>query len=513
MIELVTPAEMAKVDAAAVLAGVPSLDLMEAAGAAVAEVAARRWPGVDRVLVLAGPGNNGGDGFAAARRLAEAGRRVTVALLGGRDALKGDAVAMAARWTGPTVPLGQAAFDEADLVVDALFGAGLARPLDGRAAAAVSAANACRAPILAVDVPSGLDGATGRPLGETCVRADETVTFVRLKPGHVLTPGRGLCGRVHLADIGMPAVALEAASVAARLNRPELWRGVFPEPSVDGHKYSRGHVAIWSGPPLASGASRLAATAALRAGAGAVTLVGPRPALEIHAAHVTAVMLGETVGAGGWGRFLADRRVGTWLFGPGAGVDGAACAALDEGFSAGGRAVLDADVFSIFAGRPEELGAAIEDGGVEAVLTPHEGEFARLMGERAFGSKLDRALAAAATVGAVVVLKGPDTVVAAPDGRAAIADNAPAYLATAGAGDVLAGICAGLLAQGMPAFEAAAAAVWLHGEAAKAFGVGLIADDLPDAIPAALRGLTSNETRLAIEEDCVGAPATGRAGS
>jgi hydroxyethylthiazole kinase-like uncharacterized protein yjeF len=488
-IELLTPSEMAKVDAAAIAGGVPGETLMEAAGAAVADAVVRRFGEARRVLVLAGPGNNGGDGFVAARLLAETGREVTVALRGDRAALAGDAAAMAARWVGETIDVTQARPEESDLVIDALFGAGLSRPLEGRAAAAVEAANRSGKPILAVDMPSGVDGATGRPLGDAHIRASATITFVRLKPGHVLLPGRILCGPVDLADIGAPAAAVSAGGARAFLNRPLLWRAGVPEPSIDGHKYSRGHVAVWSGPALAGGASRLAATAALRAGAGAVTLLGPRPALEAHAAHVTAVMLRETGGRGGWSSFLGGRRVGTWVFGPGAGTDARTRAALDEAFLAGGKAVLDADVFSIFADRPEELAAALEDGSIEAVLTPHEGEFARLMGERVdkASSKLDRARAAAALIGATVVLKGPDTVVASPDGRASIADNAPAYLATAGAGDVLAGLVGGLLAQGAPAFEAASAAVWLHGEAAKAVGRGLIADDLPGAIPVALR--------------------------
>ncbi|WP_375338264.1 NAD(P)H-hydrate epimerase [Chelatococcus sambhunathii] len=487
VLELIAPSEMAKVDAAAVTLGVSGETLMENAGAAVADIAARRWRDARRVLVLAGPGNNGGDGFVAARRLLAAGHEVRVALLGERAALKGDAAGAAARWDDGVVEPSDAPFDWAELVIDALFGAGLSRPLDGPAAALVMAANASGKPILAVDVPSGLDGASGRAVGP-CVEADVTVTFIRRKPGHLLLPGRTLCGEVVVADIGQPDGALSAAKVAARLNRPELWRAAFPEPRIDGHKYSRGHVAVWSGPLLATGASRLAATAALRAGAGAVTLVGPRPALKIHAAHVTAVMLREADQKAGWAPFLADRRIGTWLFGPGAGTDEEACGILDQGFSAGGRAVLDADVFTIFGGRPEELGAAIEDGGCEAVLTPHEGEFARLMGERMRpdASKLERALAASALIGATVVLKGPDTVVATPDGCASIADNAPAFLATAGAGDVLAGICAGLLAQGMPAFEAASAAVWLHGEAAREAGRGMIADDLPLALRSVL---------------------------
>lgn len=489
MIELLTPAEMAKVDAAAIAAGVSGERLMEAAGAAVSETAGRRFREARRVLVLAGPGNNGGDGFVAARLLSETGKDVVVALMGDPGALRGDAAQVAERWVGATVPLQEARFDEADLVVDALFGAGLSRPLEGRAAAAVLAANGSGAPILAVDMPSGVDGTSGRPLGEVFAKASATVTFVRLKPGHVLLPGRALCGPVDLADIGAPEAAVVSAGARAFLNRPSLWRASFPAPAIDGHKYSRGHVAVWSGPALATGASRLCALSALRAGAGAVTLLGPRPALDIHATHLTAVMLRETDGRAGWSGFLADRRVTAWAFGPAAGTDVRARDALDEAFASGGRAALDADVFSIFANRPEELGAALEDGGVEAVLTPHEGEFARLMGARvdASASKLERARAAAALVGATVVVKGPDTVVAAPDGRVSVADNAPAYLATAGAGDVLSGLVAGLLAQGMPAFEAASAAVWLHGEAARAFGPGLIADDMPGFIPAALR--------------------------
>lgn len=488
-LELISPTEMAKVDAAAAAHGAPVAKLMENAGAAVAEAVESLFGEARNIVVLAGPGANGGDGMVAARLLADRGRDVTVALLKDMEAFRAEAAEAAARWTGPVVDLAAAPIADADLVIDALFGAGLSRPLEGRAAAAVAAINASGKPVIAVDIPSGLDGASGRPLGDAVVRADATVTFVRLKPGHVLTPGRALCGEVRLADIGMPEAALSVATVAARLNRPALWRAAFPTLAAEGHKYGRGYVAVWSGPALSGGASRLAATAALRAGAGAVTICGPRDALQTHAAHVTAVMLREADERDGWSPFLEDRRVNVWLFGPGAGTDAFARDALDRGFSAGGRAVLDADVFTIFADRPEELAAAIEDGGVDAVLTPHDGEFARLMGERVDpkASKLDRAKAAAALIGATVVLKGPDTVVATPDGRASIADNAPPDLATAGAGDVLAGICAGLLAQGMPAFEAASAAVWLHGEAGRAVGRGLIADDLPGAIPAALK--------------------------
>jgi hydroxyethylthiazole kinase-like uncharacterized protein yjeF len=485
--ELLTPAEMMQVDRASAGEGVPGPVLMERAGEAVAG-AALGYPAAT-IVVLAGPGANGGDGFVAARLLAEAGRAVVVALLGDRSALKGDAAQAAARWEGPTVRLEEADFEGADLVIDALFGAGLSRPLSGVAADAVRAAQACGAPIIAVDTPSGLDGASGHPVGDLCVRADVTVTFVRLKPGHVLLPGRLLCGRVILADIGAPTTAVASVGARAWLNRPAVWRGAIPEPSIAGHKYSRGHVAVWSGQELQTGASRLSALAALRAGAGAVTLLGSNAALREHAAHLTAIMLREA--KDGWRAFLDQRKVSAVVVGPGAGATTATRRALEDAFAGERSVVLDADVFSLFADDVDGLARLIGKG--EAVLTPHEGEFKRVFGEEAdtASSKLERARAAAARVGATLVLKGPDTVVAAPDGRATIADNAPPYLATAGAGDVLAGLIAGLMAQGAPTFEAASAAVWMHGEAAKTVGRGLIADDLPGALPHVLQSLAS----------------------
>ncbi|MET0313283.1 MAG: NAD(P)H-hydrate dehydratase [Hansschlegelia sp.] len=478
-------AEKRAVDAgAATMAG-----LMDRAGEACARVLHQAYP-EGRVVVLAGPGNNGGDAFVAARHLAGAGRRVRVGLLGDRSTLKGDASAAADAWTGETIDAGAAMVAGADLIIDGLFGAGLSKPLTGVAAEIVRAVNASGTPVLAIDVPSGLDGATGRPLADLCVKATETVTFVRLKPGHVLMPGRALCGSTHLADIGAPDAAVEEAGARAFLNRPALWRAALPEPTLEGHKYSRGHVAVWSGAELATGASRLSALSALRAGAGAVTLIGDRDALRVHAAHLTAVML-RVAPPDGWKEFLAERKVAVALVGPGAGATSETRGAVEQALGHGRGAVLDADVFTLFAGDADGLARLIAAGGGEAVLTPHEGEFRRVFGEDADDapSKLERARAAARRVGAVVLIKGPDTVVAAPDGRAAIADNAPPTLATAGAGDVLAGLCAGLMAQGAPAFEAAAAAVWIHGEAANIVGRGMIADDLPGAIPEVLRRL------------------------
>ncbi|MDR6285658.1 hydroxyethylthiazole kinase-like uncharacterized protein yjeF [Methylopila jiangsuensis] len=488
-LELLACAEMTEADRRAVAAGVSGAALMEAAGAAVARRARELWPAARRILVLAGPGANGGDGYVAARRLAERGLAVTVAALVPPERLSGDAAFMASRWSGAVTPIADADFGAADVIVDALFGAGLSRPLEGAAADAAERANASRTPILAVDVPSGLHGDLGAPLGRgPVVRAAATVTFVRPKPGHVLLPGRTLCGALTVADIGTPEAVVPSLGVATFRNRPALWSGALPRPATDGHKYRRGHALVWSGPEFMTGAARLSAFAAARVGAGAVTIAGAPAALRVHAAHVSAIMLAEAVDADGLEKLFGARRFASAVVGPGAGpgVEAAARAALDGAESA----VLDADVFTAFAGRPDELAAAIRRAPARpVVLTPHEGEFARLFPDLTDGSKLDRARAAASRTGAVVALKGADTVVAAPDGRAAIADNAPPTLATAGAGDVLAGFCAGLLAQGMPAFEAAAAAVWIHGEAAAGFGPGLIADDLPHVAPAVLARL------------------------
>ncbi len=277
-------------------------------------------------------------------------------------------------------------------------------------------------------------------------------------------------------------------------NVPALWRALFPRPEIDGHKYDRGHAVVVSGPVWSTGAARLAARAALRAGAGLVTIASPRDALTVNAAASLAVMVRPVDGAEELAQFLADRRLNAVALGPGLGVGAATCEAVLAALSGERAVVLDADAITSFVTEPARLAKALRArGNRPTVMTPHEGEFHRYFGaldERTkAGSKLDRARLAASLAGAIVVLKGADTVVAAPDGRAAIAANAPAYLATAGAGDVLTGVVAGLLAQGMPAFEAAAAAVWLHGEAARAVGPGLISEDLSEALPKVYRDL------------------------
>jgi hydroxyethylthiazole kinase-like uncharacterized protein yjeF len=314
------------------------------------------------------------------------------------------------------------------------------------------------------------------------VRADATVTFFRKKPAHLLLPGRALCGQVELADIGIPGSVLEAIRPAAYENAPPLWGRALRWPGADDHKYRRGHALVLSGPMTGTGAARLAAGAALRAGAGLVTLGSPPSALAVNAAHLTGVMLCRIGDAEVLAEMLADPRFTALALGPGLGTGAAAGALVEAALTAGQALVLDADALTLFARDPEGAFARLRARDMPAVLTPHEGEFARLFPELGAGPKPARAGAAAARSGAVVVLKGSDTVIAAPDGRHAINANAPPWLATAGSGDVLTGIVAGLLAQGTPAWEAAAAAVWLHGEAGTAAGPGLIAEDLAPAL-------------------------------
>jgi ADP-dependent NAD(P)H-hydrate dehydratase / NAD(P)H-hydrate epimerase len=495
--ELLTPAEMGEADRATIAGGIPGIALMEAAGQAVADEVARIARSRGRIAVLCGPGNNGGDGFVAARLLADRGYRVKLGLLGRRDSLRGDAALAAAKFTGEVLPAPGLDPSGADCIVDAIFGAGLARDVGGEARAIVERINAFArgGRVVAVDVPSGLDGATGKVRG-VAIEATSTVTFFRLKPGHLLEPGRSLCGDVRLADIGIPATVLPCIAPKAFVNSPALWGHALPRLGPASHKYARGAALVLSGPAHQTGAARLAARACLRAGAGIVSIASPIDSVAVNAAHLTAVMVAPFVGLQGFEALIADARRRAIALGPGAGVGlelrKLVIAALTR--SAQGRTiVLDADALTSFAGEAEKLGAVIARGGHAAIMTPHEGEFAKLFagapGVEAEDDKLARARAAARLTGAVVVLKGPDTVVAAPDGRASIGWDLPPTLATAGSGDVLTGFVAGLAAQGVPAFEAASAGVWLHGAAARTFGPGLISEDLPEALPGILREL------------------------
>lgn len=465
--ELLTPEEMGAVDARAPGLGVPGLVLMENAGRAVARAIRRHCPR-GRVLVLCGPGNNGGDGYVVARLLQQEGWPVRVARCAAPRAGT-DAAVMAAAWHGPEAPFTAAEAARADLVVDAVFGAGLTRDIDSTVSDVLAAARC----IVAVDVPSGLDGATGAARGAVA-RAELTVTFHRLKPGHLLLPGRALCGEVYLADIGMPAGAMLRDQVKTFVNAPDIWE--LPQLSMSGQKYTRGMLSVLAGSEMA-GAARMAAMGARRAGAGLLTMV-----VQGDGDVLRATEPGLIVSEAPLEILLQDQRRKTWLCGPGLGLDRAR-AVLPQLIAAERRIVADADALGACAGAPEKLRGV-------SIVTPHGGEFAKLFGPVG-DCKLAASRAAAARIGAVVVFKGADTVIAAPDGRAAINRNAPPSLATAGSGDVLAGIIAGLLTQGMEAWAAAAAGVWLHGEAARhaPHAAALIAEDLGEGLVRALEDL------------------------
>lgn len=496
--ELLTPAEMAEADRLAIAARPhDGYGLMRNAGAAVAAEVLRRFPGAAGVDVLCGPGNNGGDGYVVARLLREAGIAVRVFAQGApRDG--SDAALAAGECPVAVEPL--EAFEPAanTLVVDALYGAGLARPLDGPALAAARRCRDAGAPVVAIDLPSGVSGDSSMTW-ERSFEAALTVTFFRRKPGHLLEPGRTACGETIVADIGIPTSVLDEIAPRTFANLPGLWREAFPRPARAQHKYSRGHAAVFSGGPTSTGAARLAALAAARIGAGAVTVLSPGNALAANAAHLTSIMLKRVEEADDLEAVMAGHAPDALVLGPGYGLERPVRERVLAllGRMEHGALVLDADGITAFRDAPERLFDASKKSAAALVLTPHEGEFARLfpdLAEAGERSRLDRAREAAERAGAVVVLKGPDTVIAAPDGRAAINQNGSPWLATAGSGDVLAGLIAGLAAQKMPAFEAACAAVWIHAEAATRFGPGLIAEDLPGLMPQVLREIL--ETNL-----------------
>jgi NAD(P)H-hydrate epimerase len=478
---------MGEADRLATVAGVTGAQVMDSAGAAVADAIGARW-GKGEVAVLCGPGANGGDGFVAARRLAQAGWSVRVGLLGAREHLKGDARHHADLWPGQIEALSPKVLDGAGLVIDALFGSGLSRPLEGPAAETLAAVAWRGAPMVAIDVPSGVMGDTGETLG--AVAAALTVTYLRKKPGHLLLPGRTLCGEVVVADIGHPPGVVGEVDPDTFENDPALWCADLPRPGAAGNKYTRGHALISGGYPM-TGAARMAARAAARVGAGLTTIAVPEVALPIYATSLLSIMVTPLAEAGDFDHLLEDHRLTAFLIGPGAGTGEETRRRVFSLLRTSRPTVIDADALTAFADDPTTLEAAIVG---PCVLTPHEGEFRRLFSDG--GDKLTRARAAARLSDAILVLKGADTVIAAPNGVAIINANAPASLATAGSGDVLSGIVLGLLAQGMTPFLAAAAAVWLHGAAANAFGPGLLAEDLPDLLPGVIGELMATKGAL-----------------
>jgi hydroxyethylthiazole kinase-like uncharacterized protein yjeF len=466
---------MGAADRAVIDAGTPGIELMERAGLAVADAVAQRFR-PQPTLVLCGPGNNGGDGYVVARLLQARGWPVEVRSLA--DPATDDAKAAAARWEGVTAPL-SGALGEA-LVIDALFGAGLSRALDGVAAHVAGQLAGRPDTVVAIDVPSGLPGDTGAPNGPVA-RAGLTVTFHARKPAHVLEPGRGLCGEVVVADIGLGETPSKTVE-----NGSDVWLGRFPWPGAGSHKHSRGRLIVVSGDAWSTGAARLAARAGLRIGAGLVTIYSPAEALAANAAHLEAVMLRpfdtdmELEQAGD----QADAAV----IGPAAGLTESTVLNVLALARTGAALVIDADAITVFRDDRDELFSVLDR---DDVLTPHPGEFERLFPGllKASATRIEAARRAAERAGAVVLLKGADTVIAAPDGRVAVNLNGSPWLATAGSGDVLAGFIGGLVSQGMESFEAACAGAWIHAEAGELHGPGLISEDLPGLAPAVLRRL------------------------
>lgn len=537
MTELLTSAQMRAIERAVIESGtVTGLTLMERAGAGVVAAILAEWPalteGSHRAVVLCGPGHNGGDGFVVARLLHQRGWEVHVLLYGEPDRLPPDAQTNYLRWQAmgrvdlydpegldaawveraifaldTTVPMSAQNFGEV-VVVDALFGTGLTRPL-GDAGGLLSEVREddlydLRCRLVAIDIPSGLCADSGRLIrddGPTypARAADLTVTFHRPKLGHVLQDGPRYCGRLQVVDIGLPDTGDGLGEVKPwpqDLDKSSLrnWWGR----TAEAHKFAHGHALILSGPMGRGGAARLAARGALRIGAGLVTLGAPPDAMAEHAAQLTAIMLREIAGADALTEALTDKRINALCLGPGLGVERAA--ALLPVARQAPAVVLDADALTALAAM-DNWAALLSP---RCILTPHAGEFARLFPDLAAKlaapattgpaySKLDATREAAARAGCVVLFKGADTVIAGPHGREAINaatyDRAAPWLATAGSGDVLAGFITGLLARGFQPFNAARSAAWLHVECARSFGPGLIAEDLPEALPKVFRAL------------------------
>ncbi|MBS0549739.1 MAG: NAD(P)H-hydrate dehydratase [Proteobacteria bacterium] len=478
---LLSCAEMAKADAAAIAGGAYGTELMEAAGrAVVAAISDHYRP--QPVIVICGPGNNGGDGFVVARLLKSAGWSVRVALMGTPDQLKGDAAWAARLWKGPMGDLATTSLAGRPLIVDALFGAGLNRAIEGAAAGLIGRVNAERLTVVSVDIPSGVNGDTGEIMG-TAFTATLTVTFFRAKLGHYSAEGLRRCGSLRVADIGIPSKVLDAVVPRAWRNDPVLWSALLRRAGAE-HKYARGHLTILGG-AQATGAARLAAISARRVGAGLATIASPREAMAIYQMAEAGNLVTEADDYQAFTHLLADERRNAFVIGPGAGVNDRTRGSVLAALASRRAVVLDADAITAFADQPAALFKSIAG---PALMTPHEGEFRRLFPDlAALPSKVERAKQAAQRSNATVLLKGPDTVLAAPDGRALINGHATSGLATAGSGDVLAGMAGGLMAQGLAPMAAGAAAAWLHGEAAYRFRrPGLIAEDLPGLIPEAL---------------------------
>jgi hydroxyethylthiazole kinase-like uncharacterized protein yjeF len=481
MHEILTAAEMKNAEAAAMAQGITGLQLMTAAGATAAREIVKTFKPCP-VLVLCGPGNNGGDGFIVAQHLKKAGWTVRIACLVKRTALKNDAAAAAKNWDSDIEGLNSnLSVHQTGLIIDAVFGTGFDRALDPEVLILFDKIRTRKIPVVAIDIPTGINATTGT-VDPGTLKATSTITFCRKKIAHVLLPAKNYCGIITVTDIGITDEMV--ANTACSENNPSLWQKDFPVLTAESHKFKRGHAIVYGGEKR-TGAACLAAAAAQKIGAGLVTIVAPEKTWAVYSSYRASIMVDECNTIDDYKAILRDIRCNTVLLGPGAGADDRLKQAVEAALSMNKSGVLDADVFSAYHGTAKELFAKLSP---KFILTPHEGEFEKLFGVLE-GSKPERTLAAAKMANAIVVLKGADTVIAAPDGNTVINTNAPPTLATAGSGDVLGGIIAGLIAQGMPPFPAACAGVWLHGQAARIYGAGLTAEDIITGLPAALTAL------------------------
>ncbi len=485
--EILTNVEMAKADRLAIEGGVESFALMLNAGQAVVQEATQAFSH-SRALILCGPGNNGGDGFVIGRLLREKGWSVRMACMIPADALKGDAARACTEWSGDVEGFDDLLVAPDELVVDAVFGTGLSKALEGPVVGAFERVREAGANVVAVDIPTGVDGDTGAADPHT-LQADLTVTFFRKQLGHVLMPGMAWCGMVAVHNIGIPYAVLPRLEIQTNENMPDHWLPHIRPKTFFDNKYTYGHAIVFGGPRM-TGAACLAAHAALRTRVGMCTIVGDEGAADVYRSYLPNLIYEPYAGPEDFPAHLQDERRNAALIGPGAGRDNpeglrqavlGACAAGDDK-----TIIVDADALNVFEDSREDLYKALRE---NCIITPHEGEFVRIFPDLK-GNKLDRAKEAAKIAGCVVLLKGPDTVIAAPDGRSAVNTNAPPVLATAGSGDVLAGVITGLAAQRLEPFYAACAGAWIHGETGYLYGPGLMASDLPDLIPQVLRELS-----------------------
>ena len=477
--QIVTTQQMIESEACAIISGISELTLMENAGKAVAQYVEEHYNNNHTILILCGPGNNGGDGFVIARLLHNIGYKISIAHYK-TDKISPNMKHMMDKAKNIEILdlLNDQINFDTDIIIDALFGTGISRAFSLTKIVHYIANSPAK--IIAVDIASGINSDTGEIM-QNAIKADITITFAAKKLGHLLNPGKLYSGLVIAKDIGVDI----STKYTAYENSPTLWN--IPHIEYESHKYSRGFAIINGGDIQCTGAARLAAKAAQRSGAGVVTLASPLNAAHIYHSSLMSVMVKQYDSEQSFTQILSDKRISSILLGPGNGVNSETKQKILTALKHITRCILDADALTVFQDDHELLFENIKDS--QVVMTPHEGEFHKLF-PTCTGDKVIRAFDAAKLSNSIIVLKGNDTIIASPSGHVAVNSNAPSTLATAGSGDVLAGIITGLSSTGLDLFDCACAATWIHAECANYFGIGLIAEDIIDMIPKVLQNLS-----------------------